>query len=141
MLQYNAQCRKCLSYKKPFLKNFLYLCNGLWLLPLSRTYLIGYFLTILQHRNLAVLITRRSATRCPRLVYIPITDWLGVCDISSGVGVCVAYSCEGQPRPRCWISKCSACAFLWTYPEIRTCSTESWWHSSLRGKQRHTTRN
>jgi len=49
---------------------------------LSRTYLIGYFLTILQHRNLAVLITRRSATRCPRLVYIPITDWLGVCDIS-----------------------------------------------------------
>ena len=99
------------------------------------------FLTILQHRNLAVLITRRSATRCPRLVYIPITDWLGVCDISSGVGVCVAYSCEGQPRPRCWISKCSACAFLWTYPEIRTCSIESWWHSSLRGKQRHTTRN
>ena len=59
----------------------------------------------------------------------------------SCVGVCVAYSCEGQPRPRCWISKCSACAFLWTYPEIRTCSIESWWHSSLRGKQRHTTRN
>ena len=59
----------------------------------------------------------------------------------SGVGVCVAYSCEGQPRPRCWISKCSACAFLWTYPEIRTCSIDDWWHSSLRGKQRHTTRN
>ncbi len=38
---------------------------------------------------------------------------------------------SGQPRPRCWISKCSACAFLWTYPEIRTCSIESWWHSSL----------
>ena len=50
-------------------------------------------------KNLAVLIIRRSATKCPRLVYIPITDWLGMCDISSGVGVCVAYSCEGQPRP------------------------------------------
>ena len=49
----------------------------------------------------------------------------------SGVGVCVAYSCEGQPRPRCWISKCSACAFLWTYPEIKTCWIDLWWHSSL----------
>ena len=39
------------------------------------------------------------------------------------------------------ISKCSACAFLWTYPEIRTCSTDDWWLSSLREKQRHTTRN
>ena len=28
------------------------------------------------------------------------------------VGVCVAYSCSGQPRPRCRISKCSACAFF-----------------------------
>ncbi len=30
----------------------------------------------------------------------------------SGVGVCVAYSCEGQPRPRHRISRCSACAFF-----------------------------
>ena len=45
--------------------------------------------------------------------------------------LCCLFS-KGQPRPRCWISKCSACAFLWTYPEIRTCSIESWWHSSLR---------
>ena len=59
----------------------------------------------------------------------------------SSVGVCVAYSCEGQPRPRCWISKCSACAFLWTYSEIGTCSIDVWWHFLLRAKQRHTTHN
>ena len=82
-----------------FLKNFLYLCNGLWLLPLSRTYLIGYFLTILPYRNLAVLITRRSATKCPRKVVYPTTDWLGICDISPAWAFVLLILASGQPRP------------------------------------------
>ena len=84
---------------------------------------------------------RRMATKCPVRLYITTTDWLGMCDIFPAWAFVLLILMSGQPRPRCWISKCSACAFLWTYPEIMTCSIESWWHSSHRGKLRHTTRN
>ena len=73
--------------------------------------------------------------------YIPTTDWLGMCDIYPAWAFVLLIRVMGSQGLEFGISKCSACAFLWTYPEIRTCSTESWWHSSLRGKQRHTTRN
>ena len=60
---------------------------------------------------------------------------------TSGVGCLSLILVDGQRRPWARGKRTAACAFLWTYPEIRTCSIESWWHSSLRGKQRHTTRN
>ena len=84
---------------------------------------------------------RRTATKCPVRLYIPTTDWLGMCDIFPAWAFVLLIRVMGSQGLEFGISKCSACAFLWTYPEIRTCSIESWWHSSLRVKQRHTTRN
>ncbi len=52
------------------------------------------FLTILQYLNLAVNTFKKNDNKMPRKVVYTTTDWLGVCDISSGVGVCVAYSNE-----------------------------------------------
>ena len=108
-----------------FLKNFLYLCNGLWLLPLSRTYLIGYFFDDSSElKNLAVLFTRRTATKCPVRLYIPTTDWLGMCDIFPAWAFVLLIRVKGSQGLEFGISKYSACAFLWTYPEIRTCSID-----------------
>ena len=78
------------------------------------------------------------------MLYLHIVPvWLNVClHISSGVGcLCCLFRFVGSQGLEFGISKCSACAFLWTYPEIRTCSIDDWWHSSLLGKQRHTTHN
>ena len=41
-----------------------------------------FFVVIFHIETWPFRITRRCAIRCLRLVYIPITDWLGVCDIS-----------------------------------------------------------
>ena len=58
--------------------------------------------------------------KCPRMVVYPYYRLVRYVRYISGVGVCVAYSCERQPRPQYRMSKYSACAFLWTYPEIKT---------------------
>ena len=78
-----------------FLQIFAYLCNGLWLLPLSRKYLIGYFLTILLHQNLAVLTNLKNATDVHLRCYISALCPFGsmcVCIYHPAWAVCVACS-------------------------------------------------
>ena len=92
-------------------------------------------------KNLAVLIYTKVGNKMSTHGRISTTDWLGICDISPAWAFVLLIRVKGSQGLEFGISKCSACAFLWTYPEIGTCLTESWWHSSLRVKQRHTTRN
>ena len=72
-------------------------------------------------KNLAVLFTRRTATKCPVRLYIPTTDWLGMCDIFPAWAFVLLIRVMGSQGLEFGISKCSACAFLWTYPEIKAC--------------------
>ena len=72
-------------------------------------------------KNLAVLIYTKVGNKMSTQGRISTTDWLGICDISPAWAFVLLIRVKGSQGLEFGISKCSACAFLWTYPEIKTC--------------------
>ena len=89
-------------------------------------------------KNLAVLIYTKVGNKMSTQGRISTTDWLGICDISPAWAFVLLIRVKGSQGLEFGISKCSACAFLWTYPEIQSFWIDHLWHSSPPARRRHT---
>ncbi len=97
---------KLFGHKSGFNQFFAYLCNGAMAMLLSHTYLFWiFYCRNLQSSNFATLNNTKISNQMSAFGVYPYHQlWLGVCDISSGVGFLCCLFVLGQRRPEFWVS-------------------------------------